>query len=161
MKTMRLELLLALGFLGVSAISAAAGQRPAPAIPPAGEEVIVTQSASGEELRGHLLELSPASLAVLVDGRRVDIPIDNVLRIDIRHDSLKNGAIIGASVMGGLVALACIDIEDASQCATALVIETGLGALVGAGIDALHKGRSPIYVKAAKSGAALQVKIRF
>ena len=158
---MRLELVLTLGFLGVSVISAAAGQRPAHPVPPAGEEVIVTQSASGEELRGHLVELSPTSMAMLVDGRRVEIPIDNVLRIDIRHDSLKNGAIIGAAVMGGLVGLACAEIDDAAGCVTALVIDTGLGALVGAGIDALHRGRSPIYVKAAKSGAALQVKFRF
>jgi hypothetical protein len=161
MKTMRLELVLTLGFLGVSVISAAAGQRPAHPVPRAGEEVIVTQTASGEELRGHLVELSSASMALLVDGRRVEIPIDNVLRIDIRHDSLKNGTIIGAAVMGGLAALGCAAAEDVSQCATVLVLNTGFGALAGAGIDALHRGRSPIYIKAGKSTAALQVRLQF
>jgi hypothetical protein len=127
-----------------------------------GEEVIVTQSASGEELRGRLIDLSPDSLAILVDGRRVDVPIDNVLRIDSTHDSVKNGAIIGASVMGGLAALTCAGYaNDARECVTGVVIDTGFGALIGAGIDALHKGRSPIYIKAGKSASALQVKLKW
>ena len=42
------------------------------------------------------MELSKTTLAMLVDGQRVDVPIDNVLRIDARTDSVKNGAIIGA-----------------------------------------------------------------
>ena len=158
---MRLELVLTLGFLGVSVISAAAGQRPASPFPAAGEEVVVIHAGSGQELRGRLVELSATSLGILVGDHRVEVPIDDVLRIDIRHDSLKNGAIIGASVMGGLVALACADIDDGSGCVTAFVIESGLGALVGAGIDAMHRGRTPIYVKAGKSTAALQVRFRF
>jgi hypothetical protein len=36
-----------------------------------------------------------------------------------------------------------------------------MGAAIGAGIDALHKGRSPIYVKAAKTGAAMQFRLTF
>jgi len=134
-----------------------AGEKPAKKL--AGEEVIVTQSGSGEELRGHIVDLTPESLAILVDGRRVEVPIENVLRIDSTHDSLKNGAIIGAAVMGGLTALSCADVRDAGFCVTGIAVNTGLGALVGAGIDALHKGRSPIYVKAGKSESALQVKI--
>jgi hypothetical protein len=138
---------------------ASAAQQPAPA---KGQEVIVTQSASGEELRGRLLELTPESLAIMVDGRRVDVPIDRVLRIDSTHDSVKNGAIIGAAVMGGWCALVCGQgLDSSSDVATVALINTGLGALIGAGIDALHKGRSPIYVKPAASGAALQVRLRF
>lgn len=159
---MRLELVLALGLLGGSATLAAAGQQAPRAVAHAGEEVIVTQSGSGEELRGHLVELSSTSMAILVDGRRVEIPIDNVLRIDARTDSLANGAIIGAAVMGGLAGLACASFEgEAGPCVTGIIINTGFGALIGAGIDALHKGRSPIYVKAGKGGSSLQVRIRF
>ncbi len=155
-----------LGCLVMLAVLAApaatrAGQKP-PGKTAAGEEVIVVQSGSGEELHGRLVDLSPESLSILVDGRRIDVPIENVLRIDSTHDSLKNGAIIGAAVMGGLGALSCADIGDAAYCATALVIDTGIGALIGAGIDALHKGRSPIYVRTAgKSAASLEVKLRF
>ena len=44
------------------------------------------------------MDSSPVSLAILVGGRRVDVPIDNVLRIDTTHDSVRNGTIIGAVV---------------------------------------------------------------
>ena len=141
--------------------AARAGQKShKPEIP---DEVVVIQAGSGQELHGRLLELSPASLAMLVDGQRVDVPVEDVLRIDSRHDSVKNGAIIGGAVAGGLVALTCGGFEgDASACLAATIIDGGFGALIGAGIDALHKGRTPIYVKpAGKSGSALQVKIRF
>lgn len=154
------------GCVGIVAIMALtlpgtvqAGQKPHQ--PVVAEEVVVTQSGSGEELRGRLVNLSPGSLAILVDGNRVEIPMDNVLRIDARHDSLKNGAIIGAAVMGGLSAISCGEVDDAAFCVTGLVVNTGLGALIGAGIDALHKGRTPIYIKTGRSSSALQVRIRF
>jgi hypothetical protein len=150
---------LAVVLLSASAAAASAGQHPAAK---AGEQVIITQAASGEELQGHLVELSSTSLAILVDdGRRVEIPVENVLRIDVRNDSLKNGAIIGGAIMGGITGLGCIGINDAAACATVLVLNTGFGVLAGMGIDALHRGRTPIYVKAGKSESSLQVKIRF
>lgn len=154
-----LDITVACALLAMTAGQASAGQKPA--APHAGEEVVVTQSASGQELRGRLVDLSPTSLAMLVDGRRVDVPIDNVLRIDVRNDSLKNGAIIGASVMAGLTAIGCAEIQAASQCAAGMVFNVGFGALLGAGIDALHKGRTPIYVKADRSGAGFGVRLRF
>ena len=61
----------------------------------------MTQSVSGEELQGYLLELSPTTLAMLVNGKRVEMPIDSVLRIDGRRDSVKNGAAIGAAILQG------------------------------------------------------------
>jgi hypothetical protein len=160
MRKIRRHIRLALLVLFASAAVVSAGEQTGAA--KAGEEVIVTQSSSGQELRGRMLELSPTSLAMLVNGQRVDVPIDNVLRIDVRNDSLKNGAIIGGAVMGTLTALTCLPFaESAGQCATALVFNTGFGVLLGAGIDALHKGRTPIYIKAGKSESSLQVKIRF
>jgi hypothetical protein len=136
----------------------AAGQKPKAQ---AGEEVIVTHAGSGQELRGRIVELSPTSLAILVQGRRVEVPVTDVLRIDARTDSVKNGAIIGAIVMGGLGLLACADVDEGAVCAALAIEGVGLGALAGAGIDALHKGRTPIYIKPAKSGAAVGTKIRF
>ena len=112
------------------------------------EEVIVTQSTSGQELRGHIVELSPTTLAMLVNGTRIDLPLESVLRIDSRNDSVKNGAAIGAAVMGGYTALGCgLGFGDTAYCVTYLIVNTGAGALLGAGIDALHKGRTTIYSK--------------
>jgi hypothetical protein len=133
------------------------------------EEVIVTQSASGDELRGRLVELSSTTLAILVDGKRVELPLENVLRIEARTDSLKNGAAIGAVTMGGLGVLGCAAVGELSgPCVTSIVINTGFGALAGAGIDALHKGRSTIYSKSpavavapARGGARIQLSLRF
>ena len=125
------------------------------------EDVIVVHAGSGDELYGRLLELSPATLAILVDGRRVDVPMDDVLRIDTRHDPVWNGFTIGAVITGGLVGLACASAEGGRACVPAAIVDAGLGGLIGAGIDALHKGRTPIYIKAGRSAAALRLKIGF
>ena len=161
--------------LVVSLILPAAGQaqdgsgKRAPAQTP-GEEVIVTQSASGQELRGFLVDLTPTTLAMLVGGQRVDVPLDRVLRIEGRNDSVKDGAAYGAAVGGGLTALACLQALDARVCVPAAVFYAGLGALAGAGVDALHKGRTTIYSKPAAvslavapapKGARAQLRIRW
>jgi len=149
------------GGLSLACTSPASAAQQPPALQ-GGEEVIVVHAGSGQELRGRLLELSSTSLGILVDGHRVEVPIDDVLRIDGRKDSLKNGALIGLGVFGGSAALSCAAVGSSpGWCAYAIAMNGALGAAIGAGIDALHKGRSPIYVKPAKSGAALQVKFRF
>ena len=158
MGTIARDITFVVTILAVPATAAFAGQKPAART---GEEVIVTQSASGEELHGRLVELSPTTMAILVDGTRVDVPLENVLRIDARTDSVKNGAIIGGAIFAGLGTLNCAWARDGSQCATFIFSNTTFGVLAGMGIDALHKGRTPIYVKAGKSNAALQVRLKF
>jgi hypothetical protein len=155
-------------------LPAAANAQGEPGMPPriAGAEVIVTQSASGEELRGRIVELSKTTLGILVDGHRVDLPIDNVLRIDTRTDSVKNGAFIGGGVFLGLAAFACAAgfAPDAAQCATGAFFNTLFGTLAGVGIDALHRGRTTIYrkpaavaigVAPAAKGAAARLTVRW
>lgn len=130
------------------------------------EEVIVTQSTSGQELRGYLVELSPTTLAMLVEGKRVDVPIDRVLRIEGRNDPVKNGAVIGAVVTGVWAAIGCSVVyadgdgggNRAAVCITGGLVYTGVGALIGAGIDALHKGRTTIYSKPASVALAVAPK---
>ena len=135
------------------------------------EEVIVTQSASGEELRGFLVELTPTTLAMLVGGNRVEVPIERVLRIEGRNDSVRDGAAFGAAIGGGLAALGCTQALGSSRlCVTATIFYVGIGALMGAGVDALHKGRTTIYSKPAavalavapiRNGAAAQLTLRW
>ena len=134
-------------------LSSAAGAQ-APRQSP-GEEVIVTQSASGQEIRGRIVELSSTTLAMLVNGQRVDVPLEQVLRIEGRHDSVKNGAAIGALVGGGLIVLACGGEIVSDFCLTAGVFYTGIGALAGAGVDALHRGRTTIYSKPSPVSVAI------
>jgi hypothetical protein len=171
MKKTVLYLTLALALLLPAAALAQGRTTSAPPLP-SSEAVIVTQSTSGQQLRGYLMQLSPTTLAILVDGRRVEVPLDNVLRIEGGNDSVKNGAAIGAAVGGGLTALSCGQALGSSAiCLTAAVFYTGIGALVGAGVDALHKGRTTIYSKPAagmafavapaRKGARAQFSVRW
>ena len=158
--TFRLPAALALALLTGWAAMADAGQQLR--TPRTGEEVIVRQATSGEELRGRFVELSAESLSILVKGRRVDLPLDAVLRVDATHDSLVNGAAIGAAVLGGLCLLNCGQgLRSLDDLPKAALASAGWGALFGALFDAAHKGRTPIYIKTGASGASLQVKLRF
>ena len=101
----------------------------------------------GSEIQGQLLRLGPDTLTLLEQGSSRDIPLATVTRIDARGDSVKNGSIIGAAVLAAWCAIVCgqgLD-NNAKQVTTVLLINTGLGALVGAGIDAMHVGRTTIY----------------
>ena len=138
------------------------------------KQVWITQADSGDIVQGRLVSLSPESLAVLTpDNRRVEIPIDRILRVETGGDSLKNGAAIGALVAGGLVLATCASWGGGGECVVATAVDAGLGALMGAGVDAMIEGRTPIYtravaVPAAKSGgsekgraASIGFRIRF
>ena len=114
------------------------------------KQVWITQADSGEVVRGRLVELSSASLALLTpDNQRIDIPIDRVLRIETRGDSLKNGAAIGAAIFGGLVLATCASWGGGGDCVVAAAVDAGVGALIGAGVDALNDGRTALYKRAA------------
>ena len=127
------------------------------------KDVWVTQSDSGEIVRGRIVDLSGESLGILTpDHSRVDVPLARILRIEGHGDSLKNGAAIGAAIMGGLSLAACQGVSRGSQCATVLLFNTAFGGLTGAGLDALNGGRSTLYSRpAARSpGKTADVKFR-
>jgi hypothetical protein len=109
---------------------------------------VYVRSAAGSEVQGQLLQLGPNTLTLIEQGSSRDIPLSDVSRIDVRGDSIKNGAIIGAVVLGAWCALICpqgLDGYNNSQLPYILGVNTVLGAFVGAGIDAMHVGRTTIY----------------
>jgi hypothetical protein len=129
-------------------------------------EVWVTQSDSGDIVRGRIVDLSGESLSILTpDNRRVDVPLARILRIEGQGDSLKNGAIIGAAVLGGLSLAACQGVSGGSQCATVMLFNTAFGGLMGAGLDALNGGRSTLYSRPAATSpgktAGVGFRLRF
>ena len=108
---------------------------------------VYVRSINGVEIRGQLLRLGPDTLSLLDEGTVRDVRLTDVDRIESRGDSVKNGAIIGAAILGGWCALICPQGLDgyAGQFAYVLAINTALGAAIGSGIDAMHVGRTTIY----------------
>lgn len=107
------------------------------------KRTVTVVTTGGEVVNGKLADLSPASLALLVDGRLRTIPVDEVKQVQQRQaDSLVNGALIGAA-SGAVYALTWY-VRDPNECGGVpcgqeIVASAGLGALIGLGIDALFK----------------------
>jgi hypothetical protein len=133
------------------------------------ERVIVKVADPDREFRGRLLRLDSQTLSLQLDDRRVDFPVDQVLKIDVvRRDSLINGALFGA-----LYAAACIKFwcgqgldSPSEQGPLDVVMGVGMGALVGAGIDALFTKRTTVFRAGGSPGreplnAALAFRVRF
>jgi hypothetical protein len=108
---------------------------------------VYVRDINGAEIHGQLLQLGPDTLSLLDRGTVRDVKLADVARIESRGDSVKNGAIIGAAILGGWCALICPQGLDGygRQFGYVLAINTALGATIGAGIDAMHVGRTTIY----------------
>ena len=133
-------------FLAAVGMASPVTAQGAATISPRPVSAVYVRSVSGDEARGQLLRLGPDTLTLLEQGASRDIPLAAISRIDARGDSVKNGAIIGAVVLGAWCAIVCGQgLDNANQVATVALINTGLGALIGAGIDAMHVGRTTIY----------------
>lgn len=116
-----------------------------------GQKVRITDD-QGREWSGRIGTLAPDNLTVVTHDRQAkDIPYDTILRIDRPHDGLGNGALIGLA-SGAAIGLALVLGEEtcepdggfwgcgeptAGAYVVAPLIIGGLGAGIGAGIDAL------------------------
>lgn len=96
---------------------------------------------SGETLKGKMLDATDAVLVVSEDGRRVEVPRDQVRRVYVEGKrSVKKSALIGAAIGGGgglgvgFGAFGNSDFTRAAIPAAGIVgagIGAGLGALIG------------------------------
>src|SRR6476660_6298881 len=59
------------------------------------------------EIRGSLLKLGPDTLTILENGSERELKLSDITRIEAPGDSVRNGAIIGAIVLGAWCALIC------------------------------------------------------
>lgn len=121
---------------------------------------------SGEEFSGRLLKSGNDEVRLLVNGRERIVRLDQVVRVERSGDSLRNGAFIGALVAGAWCALVCGQgLASSGQVPLAVAANAGLGALVGAGIDAAHRGRTLVYPRpspvALGRGSRPSVSFRF
>ena len=129
------------------------------AVPKANRVVYVTTD-TGAEASGRLLRIDADSLTIRDRDQERTFQREHVIFVDRRGDSLRNGAIVGAITGAGLGALSgvmsdCGGLLEAPRDCTAgerarvLAIMTGFSTGVGIGIDALVRGRTRMYGRAA------------
>jgi hypothetical protein len=103
----------------------------------------------GQETKGKIVSWTDSAVVLRVDGGATrTFKTGEAVRIDLRGDSLKNGALIGAGVglgIGQMMTVAC-------RCAHMTVTTAGIYAAIGAGIDALIPGRTPLWNAGSSQG---------
>jgi hypothetical protein len=118
-----------------------------------GDNVYVTDS-KGVVTKGKITGLTPSILSLKEKSGTRDWSEADVSRImQYRHDSLKNGTLIGTGIMFGLsaISVATCGSDEACDLSTGekvgvVLINTGLGAAIGAGIDALIHQKQTVYI---------------
>ena len=120
--------------------------------------VTVIRATPGPALNGRLIELGGEAVRILVNGQTRELSLTDIRRIDVeKSDSLKNGAVIGAIVLGGWCALVCGQgLGTSAQLVPAVAANAAVGALIGAGIDAGRREHSTIYPRPALSARTEQ-----
>jgi hypothetical protein len=136
-----------------------------------GDTIYVTE-ANGRKTKARLGELTPSSLEILVrktgsDGRETFVPQSRLAERDVRQvqidrgDSVLNGTLIGLAVVGGPWLLACNPATDwcyyndgANLYRVIALITSGIGAGIGALVDAGIRERVLVYYQPATRGSS-------
>jgi hypothetical protein len=148
--------------------------RAAPAVTPdvEGKTVTVRMAAQDRVVRGRLIELTRERVRVEIpteggdaQPQRAVIELDlaRVGYIDIEeHDSLVNGAVLGALFLAACAAWWCSQgTDEPTKLPRDAFIGAGLGALVGASIDAKFFERRRLWDGPLVRSAGLQPALRF
>ena len=143
---MRLNAALTLGF--VLAAGLAHAQTTGTPPPFDGTPRVIVTDRTGNETTGRLIRWTDSTIVLRTRAGERTFPRGEARRVDLRGDSLRNGFLIGAvfGSLGGVIA----ECPNASQrCPKTRVAFTMLGmatwGAIGAGIDALIPGRSPLW----------------
>jgi hypothetical protein len=123
-----------------------------------GQTVVVTDT-SGVRTKGKVADVSPSSLVVLIPEART---FAEGAVTEIRAtDPLSNGAFLGAAIGAGFATWDYL--IDPSEPGNAIIfaVGIGLGAAVGAGIDALQTRRWKISPVVGKNRQGALVSVRF
>jgi len=116
-------------------------------------QTIYVRDTAGIETAGRLLQLNSDSLVVLAGGVERRFEPGDVVRLQ-KRDSLRNGTLIGLAVGAAMGLLAagisdCPGEDPGGSCAgvraTTVAVSMGVYTGLGAGIDALIRGRTTIY----------------
>jgi hypothetical protein len=111
----------------------------------------------GAETEGALVSLSDSVVVVHTRTAERTIALTDVVRIQRKGDSLKNGAMIGAFIgaANGLALIANCSSDTSCGSGTriaAALTGAGIWAAIGAGVDALIQRRTLIWTPTARNG---------
>ena len=143
-----MKLLPGLVVLSLLFVPAAAPAQPADAaqLPLKGTPPVFVTDRAGQETAGRLISWTGSTIVIRTNsGDRTYAPGEAV-RLDLRHDSLKNGFLIGAAIgwLGALL-VDCADDSCLGPRIAAGIGGTAIYGALGAGIDALIPGRTPLW----------------
>ncbi len=128
----------------------------------AGDTLTVTDQA-GQRVRGKVVSLSNSVLNLTVSGTPRQFLSTDVNTIAKRGpDSLKNGALIGLAIGGGIgtvgmLALVAMDDNPGALAIVGALIYGGIGAGIGTGFDALIEGDRTIFARSRSAGATFTI----
>ena len=160
MRTLRpLTLLLWTGLVVFSLATAAAPASAQSAdfsgVQPKGLPTVYVMDHQGQETKGKILSWTNSAVVLRVDdGSTRTFKAGEAVRIDLRGDSLKNGALTGAGLglaIGLMMSVGC------SECGSGFTVPmtlatAGIYAAIGTGIDALITGRTPFWNAGSSQG---------
>ena len=109
-----------------------------------GAQVLVVDHA-GAETKGKFVNVSPCGLELLLQGRAVEIPREEIAEVRRNGDSLWSGILLGG-VFGGGLALAFISDADCETCGleAGLVLGAG-GVALGGLLDYMRRDTRVLY----------------
>jgi len=111
-------------------------------------DLVSVRDRTGTSIRGRIMDVRTDRLIIDAGGIPRSWSADELREIRRRtHDSVLNGAIIGAVIGGGLTSSIYLDNECRGDpvCAKAVIVYAVIGAAAGAGIDALIRANPLIY----------------
>lgn len=120
---------------------------------------------TGVEHRGRFVRADDHDMVILVNGDERRFKRDTIVRIDRQGDSLKNGAIIGVLIGAPIGVVGSLFTGNIGP-----FLASTLGWMsIGIGLDAAHRGRTPVYTGVTKTtlqtsegrGGSVQFTVRW
>jgi hypothetical protein len=141
--------------LAAAAAPASAQSADFSSVQPKGLPTVYVMDRQGQETKGKIVSWTDSAVVLRVDdGATRTFKAGEAVRIDLRGDSLKNGALIGAGLglaVGLMTGAACSDCGG-SFTVTMTLATAGIYAAIGTGIDALIPGRTPFWNAGSSQG---------
>jgi hypothetical protein len=131
---------------------------------PAEAQTVYVTEASGKETKGRIVSWTESSIVLQTGTTTKSFAQGEAIRVDLKGDSLKNGALIGAgvgAVLGGLIG----GMGDCDGCGgsrvTIALVSVGVYAAIGTALDALIPGRTPLWRagSSARSSSGLAINV--